>query len=46
MSEAELTATLKSLEERMHKHARDLEFEQAAQVRDEIRRMRARIYGA
>jgi excinuclease ABC subunit B len=45
-TEAELTAMLKALEERMHKHARDLEFEQAAQVRDEIRRLRTQVYGA
>ena len=29
------------LEQQMHKHARDLEFEQAAQLRDEVRRIQA-----
>jgi excinuclease ABC subunit B len=33
-------ALLKKLESRMYKHAQDLEFEQAAQVRDEIHRLR------
>jgi excinuclease ABC subunit B len=32
---------IKKLEQQMHKHARDLEFEQAAQLRDEIRRIQA-----
>ncbi len=30
---------MKQLEQEMHKHARDLEFEEAARVRDEIRRL-------
>ncbi|MGH8280340.1 MAG: excinuclease ABC subunit UvrB [Gammaproteobacteria bacterium] len=30
---------IKQLEQRMHKHARDLEFEEAAQLRDQIRRI-------
>ena len=37
---AQLAARLKQLEARMHKHAQDLEFEQAAKVRDEIHRLR------
>jgi len=32
---------IKKLEQQMHKHARDLEFERAAQLRDEIRRIQA-----
>ncbi len=32
---------IKQLEQQMHKHARDLEFERAAQLRDEIRRIQA-----
>ncbi|MGH8280998.1 MAG: excinuclease ABC subunit UvrB [Gammaproteobacteria bacterium] len=32
---------IKKLEQQMHKHARDLEFEQAAKLRDEIRRIQA-----
>ena len=37
---AQLAARLKQLEARMHKHAQDLEFEEAAKVRDEIHRLR------
>ncbi|WP_290884980.1 excinuclease ABC subunit UvrB [Arenimonas sp.] len=37
---AQLAARLKQLEARMHKHAQDLEFEEAARVRDEIHRLR------
>jgi len=31
---------LRELESQMQRHARDLEFEQAAKLRDEIRRLR------
>jgi excinuclease ABC subunit B len=37
---AQLAARLKQLEAKMHQHARDLEFEEAARVRDEIHRLR------
>jgi excinuclease ABC subunit B len=33
------------LEKRMHKHARDLEFEEAAQMRDEINEVRRKGLG-
>ena len=33
-------ARLKQLEDRMYKHARDLEFEDAARVRDQIRKLK------
>jgi excinuclease ABC subunit B len=36
MSPAERSKELKRLEERMHQHAKNLEFEEAARVRDEI----------
>ena len=39
-SPVELAKILKKLETRMHAHARDLEFEDAARIRDEIRRVR------
>ncbi|KFN51122.1 excinuclease ABC subunit UvrB [Arenimonas composti] len=39
---AKLAARLKQLEAKMHQHARDLEFEEAARVRDEIHRLRER----
>ncbi|NLC60600.1 MAG: excinuclease ABC subunit UvrB [Gammaproteobacteria bacterium] len=37
---AKLAARLEELEQRMFQHARDLEFEEAAQVRDQIRRLK------
>ncbi len=37
----ELSAALKQLEDRMYKHAQNLEFEQAAKLRDEIERLKA-----
>ncbi len=37
---SEMAREIAEREERMHRHARDLEFEQAAQLRDEITRMR------
>jgi excinuclease ABC subunit B len=37
---AQLAARLRQLEARMHKHAQDLEFEDAARIRDEIHRLR------
>jgi excinuclease ABC subunit B len=38
---AQLASKLRKLETQMYKHAQDLEFEQAARVRDEIRRIKA-----
>ncbi|MBB5015192.1 excinuclease ABC subunit UvrB [Rehaibacterium terrae] len=40
MSPAELSATLRRLEQQMYKHAQDLEFEEAARLRDEIHRIK------
>jgi excinuclease ABC subunit B len=40
LSGKELTARLERLEKQMYQHARDLEFEEAARVRDEISRVR------
>ena len=40
MSPAQQVARLRELEQKMHQHARDLEFEDAARVRDQIRRLR------
>ncbi len=39
MSAAELNKKIKQLEQKMHKHAQNLEFEEAAQARDEIKRV-------
>jgi excinuclease ABC subunit B len=40
LSAEQIAAKLKQLEARMYKHAQDLEFEDAARVRDEIHRVR------
>jgi len=37
LSPTQLAAQIKTLEQRMYQHARDLEFEQAAKLRDQIR---------
>ena len=38
---AKLMQKIKQLEHKMYKHARDLEFEEAARLRDEIEKIRA-----
>lgn len=40
MAPAQLATKLAELEQQMYRHARDLEFEEAAQVRDRIRRLK------
>jgi excinuclease ABC subunit B len=40
MSPEQIGATIKKLEAQMYKHAQDLEFEEAARVRDQIHRIR------
>ena len=40
LTPTQLSAKLKKLEAQMYKHAQDLNFEQAAQVRDEIKRVK------
>ena len=42
MTTAQLSATVKTLEEDMYKHARDLEFEEAAVMRDQIEEIKSR----
>lgn len=44
LSAKQLTAKLKKLENSMYKHARDLEFEEAAQVRDEVTRLKEHYF--
>jgi excinuclease ABC subunit B len=39
---SQLSALLRKLEQQMYKHAQDLEFEDAARLRDEIQRVRSR----
>ena len=45
MSPEELLKKAQRLEKRMLKHARDLEFEEAAKLRDEIQKMRELGFG-
>ncbi len=40
MSPAKLAQAIKQMEQTMYQHARDLEFEQAARVRDEVQRLK------
>jgi len=45
MDEGELTREIKRLEKDMLAHARNLEFEQAAQTRDRLRELKDRLFG-
>jgi excinuclease ABC subunit B len=45
MSEKALAREIKRLEKQMLEHARNLEFEQAAQVRDQLGRLKERVLG-
>ncbi|HDZ57104.1 MAG TPA: excinuclease ABC subunit UvrB [Pseudomonas xinjiangensis] len=42
-SPSEIAKRIKQAEEKMYKHARDLEFEAAAQMRDEIQKLRTQL---
>ncbi|MDO5625605.1 MAG: excinuclease ABC subunit UvrB, partial [Pseudomonadota bacterium] len=46
MSEKDLAKELKRLEKQMLEHARNLEFEQAARVRDQLAQLKSRVLGA
>ena len=46
MSEKDLAREIKRLEKQMLEHARNLEFEQAARVRDQLGTLKAHIFGA
>ena len=46
MAPAMLMQKIKKLEQKMYQHARNLEFEEAAPIRDEIERLRKFIPGA
>ena len=46
MSEKALAKEIKRLEKAMHEHAKNLEFEQAAAARDELFRLKQRVFGA
>ncbi|MDD5273693.1 MAG: excinuclease ABC subunit UvrB [Methylovulum sp.] len=43
MTPKQLSKKLKQLEESMYQHAKNLEFEQAAKIRDEIKRLQAQV---
>jgi excinuclease ABC subunit B len=46
MSEKDLAKEIKRLEKQMLEHARNLEFEQAARARDQLARLKTRVFGA
>jgi len=46
MSEKDIAREIKRLEKQMLEHARNLEFEQAARVRDQLGLLKARAFGA
>jgi excinuclease ABC subunit B len=43
MNPKQLSKMLKQLEDAMYQHAKNLEFEQAAKIRDEIKRLQAQV---
>lgn len=46
MSEKDIAREIKRLEKRMLEHARNLEFEQAARVRDQLAQLKDRVFGS
>ncbi len=46
MSEKQVSREIKRLEKLMHDHAKNLEFEQAAQVRDQLSLLKDQVFGA
>jgi len=46
LNEKEAAREIKQLEKRMQEHARNLEFEQAAQVRDQLHQLKQQLFGA
>ena len=46
MCEKQLAKEIKRLEKQMLEHAKNLEFEKAAQVRDQLALLRERVFGA
>jgi excinuclease ABC subunit B len=46
MSERDVAREIKRLEKLMLEHARNLEFEKAASVRDQLHRLKAQVFGA
>jgi excinuclease ABC subunit B len=46
MSEKQASKEIKRLEKLMHDHAKNLEFEKAAQVRDQLHVLKQQLFGA
>jgi excinuclease ABC subunit B len=46
MSEKDMAREIKRLEKLMLEHARNLEFEKAARVRDQLAQLREQVFGA
>ncbi|MNW22361.1 UvrABC system protein B [compost metagenome] len=46
LSEKDVAKEIKRLEKQMLEHARSLEFEQAARLRDQLAQLKARLFGA
>jgi excinuclease ABC subunit B len=46
MTEKQLLKELKRLEKEMHDSAKNLEFEKAAKLRDQLKKLKERFYGA
>ena len=46
MSEKQVSKEIKRLEKQMQVHAKNLEFEQAANVRDQLARLKQQLFGA
>jgi excinuclease ABC subunit B len=46
LSEKDLGKRIKTLEKQMLEHARNLEFEKAARVRDQLAQLREQVFGA
>jgi excinuclease ABC subunit B len=45
MSEKQIAREIKALEKKMHEHARNLEFEEAARARDRLAELKKRVFG-
>ena len=46
LTPAQMSKRLRELEKQMHKHAENLEFEEAARIRDQLKSMRERVESA
>ena len=46
LTQKELSAQIKKLEKEMYEHAKNLDFEKAAAVRDQLAELKSRVLGA